>query len=190
MSGFTLDQRNMATMLMEHVVADSCASLNTAVDIDGLPLLVDAKAGLDSIFRDSVEGQLPVEILPCVRVEYAHLSMSIDANVGGPVESRATRVSFYILYYRGNIPTDERPYDFNTLRNRHIWALQQYLRFQVAGNTQGIVWSANHWRWATEFGVDIDCDTPFKYLDYSLPIGDDRACVRMDYYVKGNWAVS
>jgi hypothetical protein len=171
MSGFTLDQRNMATMLMEHVVADSCASLNTAVDIDGLPLLVDAKAGLDSI-------------------EYAHLSMSIDANVGGPVESRATRVSFYILYYRGNIPTDERPYDFNTLRNRHIWALQQYLRFQVAGNTQGIVWSANHWRWATEFGVDIDCDTPFKYLDYSLPIGDDRACVRMDYYVKGNWAVS
>jgi hypothetical protein len=191
--GFTLDTLNMPVTTIETIVSDVCNALYSfgisgftgAVDSDGNPLLVSALPNVDSVLIDAINGTPLDSMMPCARINYTPLRARIDANVGGPVEWKGTRIEIYVLYYYGNIPSQNVQYGFNTLRNRHLRLLQNFLRFQVAGNTQGIVWSANHWKWDNTFEVEIDCDTPFKYIDETVKMGTGYACARMDYYVSG-----
>ena len=138
--------------------------------------------GTDAEIWDAFFTSPQPNICPCIFLQ--DWTENEYESVGGHGIHQEYYMSFYLIYYFGNLSTDlsyvPSTLSFTQQRRRHIQAVLKSIEMD-SGGTSGNLSPRNGWKWDVSRPTIIDYTSPFKYFGKSgVSVNGDYNCVRID----------
>lgn len=189
-----LDGSNLRISSASRAIEIIRAQLDGATGIKSR-LNVSCLLGIDAILADAIDGKLPQQNLPCIRIVFQTSEDEMASNAG-VILYRKIQVSLFFLYYLGQRSGTVLPTKFTDLRDRHINDNLDYLKLKGSdGNPNGTGLTKEQfkddagntfWWWPDgEQTVRREHETPFDVLGIAAPVNPSSgmACSRVDFQI-------